>query len=160
MTDKDQQQTNKAVARAFVAGFNAGDIDALEQLLADDFVWHTAVIGDEETQPRPFQSAQLAGMENSIYGPLLKNRSQTRALFEVLFGSAQTTGYGFGLHIVSLIAEGDRVAMEVEGSAVNPANGRHYRNLYCVLMLMCDAKIVRYKEYQDTLHIYDVFVAE
>jgi len=41
-----------------------------------------------------------------------------------------------------------------------PDRNRLYRNIYFVLLRVRDGKIVLYKEYQDTLHIYDVFVAQ
>lgn len=151
-------EANKEVARTYLNAFNAADLDTLEPLLADDFVWHTAVIGDNESQPRPYQSTQLAALMDLYAGPLRKDKSATCALFKDLFDPAR--GWQFRLRLVSLTAEDNRVAMEAEGDAINPANGRRYRNLYFVLMHIRDGKIALYKEYQDTLHIYDVFAVQ
>lgn len=157
MSSLDRAATNTAVARAFITAFDAGDADTLESLLAEDFVWHTAVINDEETQPRPYQSTTLAGLEDVVFGPLRKNKAETCELFRLLFNP--DNGFQFRLRPVTITAQDDRVAIEAEGDATNPANGRRYRNLHFILMRIREGKVVLYKEYQDTLHIYDVFVA-
>ncbi|WP_100521025.1 nuclear transport factor 2 family protein [Mycobacteroides abscessus] len=157
MSNLDRAAANTTVARAFIAAFDAGDADTLESLLAEDFVWHTAVINDEETQPRPYQSRCLAGLEDVVFGPLRKNKAETSELFRLLFNP--DNGFQFRLRPVTITAQDDRVAIEAEGDATNPANGRRYRNLYFILMRIREGKVVLYKEYQDTLHIYDVFVA-
>jgi ketosteroid isomerase-like protein len=152
---------HKALAQAFFDAFDAADLDAIDALLAEDFVWHTATIADDETEPRPFQSRTLRSEEVAVLAKPLKDKVETLAVFEHLFAAgAQDAADHFHLRVVSMTAEDDRVAVEALGDARNPSNGRHYRNLYFILLQVRDGKIVRYKEYQDTLHIYDVWHAD
>ncbi|MBL7500997.1 nuclear transport factor 2 family protein [Frankia sp. CNm7] len=157
----DLLAANKAVAYAYVSAFDRNDLDAIEKLLADDFLWHTAVVGDGETTPRPFQSPTLCGLENTMYGAILKGKAETLSVFKRLFdaGAANPAHY-FHLRAISLTAEDDRVAVEALGDGRNPMNERRYRNIYFILMRIRDGQVARYKEYQDTLHIYDVWQAE
>lgn len=55
-------------------------------------------------------------------------------------------------------AEGDRVAVETESYA-EVKNGRVYNNHYHFLVIVRDGKIAQVKEYLDTSHTYDTFVA-
>jgi ketosteroid isomerase-like protein len=65
----------------------------------------------------------------------------------------------FDLTPLSFTAEGDRVAFEAIGYAVNKANGRVYDNRYHHLLVCHDGRIVEMREYQDTLLLYDVWMA-
>jgi ketosteroid isomerase-like protein len=152
-------EANKDIARRFVAAWNDRDLAAIDALLADDFVWHVAVAGENETELRPFQSNALRGQRLPILG-LRTGKQETLAFFKVLFENGADERHRFRLRLVSVMAEGDRVAFEAEGDLLNPANGRHYQNIYFILLRISDGKIVLYKEYQDTLHIYDVVMAD
>jgi ketosteroid isomerase-like protein len=118
-----------------------------------------AVAGDDETEHRPFQSRELQAKPN-ILPPVKQNKAQTLAYFERLLTAGADGGHHFHLRLTSVMAEGDRVVFEAEGDLQSPINDRRYRNLYCIVLRVRDGKIVLYKEYQDTLHIYDVFVAD
>jgi ketosteroid isomerase-like protein len=152
-------EANKDLARRFVTAFDGRDLAGIDALLADDFVWHVAVAGEGETQLRPFQSSELRGKRLPIPG-LFQGRKETLDFFGQLFAAGADERYRFRLRLVSVMAEGDHVAFEAEGDLRTPLNDRHYRNIYFILLRVRDGKIVLYKEYQDTLHIYDVFVAE
>lgn len=71
--------------------------------------------------------------------------------------NAIKTGFptGFKLSVISSIAEGNKVAAEVE-SFGNHANGRVYENKYHFLFEIKDGKIKKVKEYMDTLHLYQL----
>jgi ketosteroid isomerase-like protein len=150
---------NKELARRFVTAFDARDLDAIHALLADDFVWHVAVAGDDETEHRPFQSNELRARTVPL-PPVKQGKRETLAYFQRLFDAGADGTHHFHLRLLSVMAEGDRVVFEAEGDLQSPINDRRYRNLYCIVLHVRDGKIVLYKEYQDTLHIYDVFVAE
>ena len=152
-------EANKQLAHRFVDAFEGRDIAAIEDLLADDFVWHVAVVGDEESEPRPFQSAELRSRPWML-PPVKQSKQETLAFFKNMFDVGADPRYHFHLRLISVMAEGDRVAFEAESDMLSPVNGRRYRNLYFILMRVRDGRIVLYKEYQDTLHIYDVHVAE
>jgi ketosteroid isomerase-like protein len=152
-------EANKDLARRFVDAFEARELGAIAELLHDDFVWHVAVAGDDETEHRPFQSNELQAKPN-ILPPVQQDKAQTLAYFERLLAAGADPAHHFQLRLLSVLAEGDRVMFEAEGDLRSPINDRSYRNLYCIVLRVRDGKIVLYKEYQDTLHIYDVFVAD
>src|SRR6516165_5959347 len=52
---------NRDLALRFVEAFDSRDLQAIDHLLADDFVWHVAVVPEGVTQFRPFQSEELQG---------------------------------------------------------------------------------------------------
>jgi ketosteroid isomerase-like protein len=155
----DDLEANKDLARRFVKAFDQRDLTAIDDLLTDDFVWHVAVAGDDETEYRPFQSAELQRKPVPL-PPVRQNKAQTLAYFAQLFTGGNDARHHFHLRLRSVMAEGDRVAFEAEGDLRSPINDRHYRNLYFILLHVRDGQISLYKEYQDTLHIYDVFVAD
>jgi ketosteroid isomerase-like protein len=158
MTDS-RLEANKDLARKFVTAFDGRDLAGIDALLADDFVWHVAVAGEGETELRPLQSSELHGKQLPIPG-LFQDKRQTLDFFGKLFAAGADERYRFHLRLVSVMAEGDHVAFEAEGDLRTPLNDRHYRNIYFILLRVRDGKITLYKEYQDTLHIYDVFVAQ
>jgi ketosteroid isomerase-like protein len=154
--DTDTLEANKQVALAYVDAFNEGDLDAIGSLLADDFVWRTAITGEGEAEVRPFQSKEFVGRP-SPFVPV-RQRQDTLEMLAPLFASDDSNR--FRLRVVSVTAEDDRVAVEMEGDARNPLNGRSYGNIYFILMRVRDGKLHHYTEYQDTLHVFDVWVAD
>jgi ketosteroid isomerase-like protein len=155
MTDS-QLEANKDLARKFVTAFDSRDLAGIDALLADDFEWHVAVAGEGDVLP--FQSGELNGKRLPIPG-LIQGRRETLEYFGHLFAAGADERYRFHLRLVTVMAEGDHVAFEAEGDLRTPVNDRHYRNRYFILLRVRAGKIALYKEYQDTLHIYDVFVA-
>ena len=56
---------------------------------------------------------------------------------------------GIKFNISGITAEGDRVAVEIDGEAVH-ASGETYNNQYHFLLIIKDGKILELKEYMDT----------
>jgi ketosteroid isomerase-like protein len=56
---------------------------------------------------------------------------------------------GIKFNITGITAEGDRVAVEIDGEAVH-ASGETYNNQYHFLLIIKDGKILELKEYMDT----------
>ena len=56
---------------------------------------------------------------------------------------------GIKFYITGITAEGDRVAVEIDGEAVH-ASGETYNNQYHFLLIIKDEKILELKEYMDT----------
>lgn len=56
---------NRDLALRFVEAFDSRDLQAIDHLLADDFVWHVAVVPEGVTQFRPFQSEELQGRKHT-----------------------------------------------------------------------------------------------
>jgi len=65
---------------------------------------------------------------------------------------------GLRMTVLSSIAEGDRVALEVTSSG-DLKNGRLYRQEYHFIMEFRDGKISAVREYLDTQHAHAVWIA-
>ena len=63
------------------------------------------------------------------------------------------------MNVISSLAEGGRVALEVTSSG-DLKNGRLYRQEYHFLLEFRDGKICAVREYLDTQHTHDVWIAE
>jgi ketosteroid isomerase-like protein len=143
-------QRNKQAVLAFAAALTGGDLDALAALLAPDFVWELPFAG-------PPQSAALAGSPTLAGGE--RDRATTLAILRSMVDGAVDRRLGLEVH--SMTAEDDRVAAVSSSSAVVAATGRTYANRYHQLFEFDgDGRIRRMVEYQDSLHSYDVFVAQ
>jgi ketosteroid isomerase-like protein len=178
MSAKDLE-ANKALARRFITALNKRDIGEMETLMHRDFTWTTAVVGDDEPNAfKPMQSNTLKGKNLPHAKPRL-NRDESLKILRTMFGGeyegsmqvvsgdkpatpsvkVEDEAHHVQLDILGLTAEEDRVAMEAKSHLAHPTNGRTYRNLYHHLFRFRDGQIVLFKEYQDTLHLYD-FVTE
>ena len=172
-------QANKSVAAAFIEAVNRCDIGTMERLFHKDFVWNTAVVGDDDpNELRPMLSKALRGKNLPHWRPRL-NREEAltvwRSLFLGQYADAHLTASGkeashtpppienpehrIHIDILGTTGEDDRIAMEAESNMTNPLTGRHYNNFYHFLFRVRDGQLLLFKEYQDTLHIYD-FLAE
>jgi ketosteroid isomerase-like protein len=145
----------EALAEHFVAAWNARDLEQFDRLLHPDFRWHIAVTDYDEPQLRPLQSNLLMGM-NIAWTKSIFDKAETLTKFSRIFATAQQ----FTIELRSVIAEDDRAALELVGDAINPANGRRYDNLYCYVIERHDDQLLLLREYQDTLLMFDVWVAE
>jgi ketosteroid isomerase-like protein len=125
-------ETNKALASELFARFSANDIPGALDALSDDVTWWIA--GKPESLP-------AAGPHDKEY---------MARLFRRMFGQLKD---GLKMTVKSLIAEGDRVAVEVE-SWGELQNGRVYNNEYHLLLTIRDGKIREVKEYLDTQHVF------
>jgi len=128
---------NKSVARDFFARFSASDIEGALALMTDDATW--LIPGKPERMP-------TAG---------LYSKERIRKLFYTML--KQLEG-GLQLTVRSMVAEGDRVALEAE-SGGELKNGRRYRQQYHFLIEFRDGKISAVREYLDTQHAHDVWLA-
>jgi ketosteroid isomerase-like protein len=168
-------EANKQLARRFIEAINRRALADVDALLHRDFVWNTAVVADDAPNVlRPLQSARLRGTNLPHPKPRL-DRDEAMAFFAGFFGersgSALRSAAGGGtaenasaaddhghmaIEIIGMTAEADRVALEARSTGiVNPVNGRRYGNFYHCLIRIIEGKLVLYKEYQDTLHVYD-----
>lgn len=174
--DRQEQEANKALARRFIEALNHHDLGEMQALLHEDFVWNTAVTADDgPNEFRPMQSELLKGKNLPHAKPRL-NRQESLTVLATMFGGQYDDAMKAGsesaaaghkpapargaenrirMDILGLTAEADRVAMEAESHIRNPENGRLYNNFYHHLFRFRDGKIVLFKEYQDTLHLFD-----
>jgi uncharacterized protein len=133
MTTED----NKAVALQFFERFTASDIDGALATMTDDSTWW--IPGKKERSP-------TAG---------LYPKYKIGRLFHRMVSALET---GLEMKVVSCIAEGDRVALEVVSSG-DLKNGRRYRQEYHMLMTFRAGRIASVREYLDTQHANDVWVS-
>ena len=131
-------EANKALAREFFARFSAGDIAGAVALLADDVAWWSA--GKPELMP-------VTGM---------RNKERMTRIFN---GMVEQLKNGLKMSVKGIVAEGDKVAVEVE-SFGELRNGRVYNNEYHFLLTVRDGKIAAVKEYYDTHHVHATWFAE
>lgn len=130
-------EENKAVAHHLFERFTAGDIDGVLATMADDSTWWIA--GKKERSP-------AAG---------LHPKDRIGRLFHRMLAALKS---GLEMKVVSCIAEGDRVAVEVVSSG-DLTNGRAYRQEYHMLLTFRDGRIAAVREYLDTQHANDVWAA-
>jgi len=129
-------EQNKRLAAELFARFTASDIDGVLALMTDDVAWR--IPGKPELTP-------FAG----VY-----DKARLRKLFHRMLASLKD---GLKMTVTDSIAEGDRVAIEVESSG-DLRNGRQYRQQYHFLITFRDGKITSVREYLDTHHAFDVWM--
>ena len=113
---------NKALARDYLARLEASDLDAAFGMFAPDGkVW-------------------LPGVGTV---PLANFAAIVKRFHAMVVGKMK-------LAIVSMVAEGDRVAVEVEGGA-DLKRGARYDNNYHFVFVIADGKIALLKEYMNTV---------
>lgn len=126
---------NKKLAREFFDRFNANDVAGALDIMTDDATWWIA--GKPEQLPAAglYSKEKIAGLLHNMTGQLLD---------------------GLKMTVKSMIAEEDRVALEVE-SYGELRNGRIYNQEYHFLVTIRDGKISTVKEYLDTQHVFAVW---
>lgn len=123
---------NKELVREFFTRFGANDIAGALACLTDDATWWIA--GKPGALP--------------VRGLLTKE-----TIARVFFNMAGRLKEPLELRVVDTIAEGDRVALEVE-SRGELDNGRVYEQQYHFAMTFRDGKICAVREYLDTQHVF------
>jgi hypothetical protein len=123
---------NKTLASEFFARFSANDIAGALDTMADDATWWIA--GKPEL-------SSAAGVHS---------KEQIARIFYNMAGQLKD---GLKMTVKSVIAEGDKVAVEIE-SYGELRNGRIYNNEYHTSMTIRDGKISEVREYLDTHHVF------
>jgi uncharacterized protein len=129
-------EQNKAIVAEFLEVFSAGDVPGILDRLHDDATW--------------WVSGSIEGFAGT------KSKEEMGKLLEGV-----VTVYDEGalrLTPVAMVAEGDRVAVEAEGYA-ELTNGRVYQPQSAFVFEVTDGKIRSVREYIDTLHAHEIFVA-
>jgi len=119
------EQNKKTVIR-FINAFSDGDAETAKSCLAPDAVTYAKGYG-KLSGPRPYEIIIA-----------------TTATFKEIIPTGLRPTYK------SVIAEGDKVAVEFEGDATL-ANGERYCNQYSMIFTLQDAKIKSVNEYYCTL---------
>lgn len=127
----------KAIAVELFARFSNSDIAGVFELMTDDVTWQI---------PGKPELSRTAG----IY-----DKARLRRLFERMLSALEK---GLKMTVVGQpIAEGDRVAVEVESEG-DLKNGRKYRQQYHFLFIFRGDRIAVVREYLDTQHAHDVWL--
>ena len=127
---------NKAAAQEFFDRFSASDIEGALALMTDDATW--LIPGKPQRMP-------TAG---------LYTKERIRKLFCTMLKQLES---GLQLTVKSMVAEGERVALEAE-SGGDLKNRRRYRQQYHFLIEFRDGRISAVREYLDTQHAHDVWL--
>lgn len=127
----DAMHNNKDLVSTFFEKFSAGDIDGAFAGVGDNVRWW--VPGD-----LPFSGTKTKAEYLQVVGAIKQGFPD-----------------GLQLNVISMIAEGNKVAAEVESSGKH-LNGRDYANKYHFLMTIEGGTIVEVKEYMDTLHLFQL----
>jgi uncharacterized protein len=129
-------EANKALVAEFFATFSSGNVPAILDMMDDEASW--------------WVSGRLEGLSGSYskadFGPLLEG---AKALY---------VEKALRITPTSMIAEGDKVAVEAEGYAALNGGGE-YAPGYHFLVTLKDGKIFGVREYMDTAHARDIFFA-
>jgi ketosteroid isomerase-like protein len=95
----------------------------------------------------------IAGKPGTVPTRGTWNKKQMARLFENMMAGLEG---GLAMTVKGMIAEGDRVAVELEGRGTLK-NGRVYENEYHILLTFRDGKVCAVREYLDTQHVYDTW---
>lgn len=126
-----ESDNNKAVVTRFFDALSRNAIDEAFALVSDSVSWW-------------------------VPGTLPFSGTKTKAQYLQVVGAIQR-GFpaGLALKVSSHLAEGDRVAAEVE-SLGHHVNGKTYNNKYHFLIRLENGRFVEVKEYMDTQHLHDL----
>ncbi len=125
-------EDNKRLAAEFFARFSADDIAGALETMTDDATWW------------------IAGKPEQLPAAGAHSKEQMARLFHNMSGRLSN---GLKLTVKGAVAEGDKVAVEVE-SLGELRNGRVYNQEYHLLMTIRDGKISAVREYLDTQHVF------
>jgi uncharacterized protein len=134
MTDQVQTR-NKAVVTAFLNAVSDNDIDLMLTYIRDDATWWLSG-----------RHALSGTYDKQQWGEMMRG---------VALMFKETPRF---IPPFSYTAEDDRVAAEVESRGVMP-DGRIYNNKYHLLFKVEDGLILELRDYMDTMHLYDIFIA-
>jgi ketosteroid isomerase-like protein len=121
----------KQTAQAFFDRFNANDIPGVLATLSEDATYW------------------IGGRREVLPSAGCNSKARFARILQAM--AERLTDDGLRMQVKGMIAEGDRVAVEVESHGTLK-NGRVYNNQYHVLMRIADGKIVEAHEYFDTQH--------
>lgn len=130
-------EQNKQFIEQFLTKFARADIDGILADMSENCTWWVG--GKPELFP-------LAGT---------KTKEQMKDLLGTLISPMKA---GLEMRLKGMTAEGEKVAAEVESYGENP-DGSVYNNDYHFLFVVRDGRLETVKEYLDTQHTFDVFLA-
>jgi ketosteroid isomerase-like protein len=127
----DEKDRNKALALEFMAANNRNDALALAQMYAEDGTH--AVMGATPISG-VYTKQQMLAAAGAIFAPFPQ---------------------GLRSKVVGVVAEGDKVAVEVESQGLHES-GATYHQFYHWILRFRDGQLIETKEYLDTALVVDV----
>jgi ketosteroid isomerase-like protein len=145
LAGKSDVERNKEVVRKFIAGMPVTDPDetAVRSTMAADAVWEFRLAGNYSPDLKAFT------------GPTRFDREQ---MIRMHLEFAQNLREPYKLSLTSIVAESDTVIAEAQGMGVSNKTNRPYEQLYCFHLTLRDGLIVSGRVYQDTLHLWDIWM--
>jgi ketosteroid isomerase-like protein len=131
MDEKSQREANKALVRRYFETIASDGFGKALELVAEDASW---------------------------WYPRAEAGLGKKDMIAAMDGAADVLVGNMGNEIVSMTAEDDRVAAEVNGSSLRKS-GNRYDNVYHFLFRVRDGKIVELREHNDTLYASQVAAA-
>jgi ketosteroid isomerase-like protein len=128
--------SEKAVL-AFFETLSTGDLDALTSHLHEDASWEPMV--------RDIPGAGLHQGRDKVINEFL---APIRGVFKP--GDPK-------VYVDSMVSDGDRVMLETHATGVKADNGKPYANRYAWAFELRDGKILRIREYMDSLYVARFF---
>jgi len=129
---------NKQLAMEFFGRFSASDVAGALDCLTDDVQWW------------------IAGKPGVTPTSGVNDRRKLARLFDNMMGQLRS---GLRMSVKGMIAEGDKVAVEVESTG-ELKNGRVYSNEYHFVLTFRNGKIAAVREYLDTQHVHATWFAK
>lgn len=123
---QDVLEANKNLVLKFIQAFSDGDVETSVECLSTDAVTYAKGFG-VLSGPRPYEIIIA-----------------TTAKFKDIIPT------GLQPDFLTVIAQGDRVAVEFEGHATL-SNGEEYNNEYCMVFTVKDGRITKVNEYYCTI---------
>jgi ketosteroid isomerase-like protein len=127
-------EANKQTVLKFFEAGNRGDMDTCFGLIADDIRWTN------------MGTTSLSGTYSGK-GELMEK------LLGPLFGQLKQ---GIHMDVIHLVAEGDRVVAQTQGSA-ETLDGKAYNNSYCWIIRIRNGQFAELTEFLDTELVTSVF---
>lgn len=128
-------EDNKQLVVRYCARFGLSDVDGILEMMADDATWR--VVGKPHLYP----------------GAGTKTKSEMEGVWRTMYASFSEP---LSLHVLDMVAEGDRVAAECRCRAVL-GDGKVYENEYHFLFRVRDGRVAEVREYTDLMHAQEVF---
>jgi ketosteroid isomerase-like protein len=135
---------NKEVVRRFIGGIVTDPGAAVARAtMAEDAVWSFELAGGYSPELKAFT------------GPTRWTREQ---MIEMQLAFQKQLAAPYRFEIRQLVAEDDNVVADVIGRGVSKASGRPYEQRYSFHLVVRDGLIREGRVYQDTLHLWDIWM--
>lgn len=143
-THLDMRAANKEIVRRFIGGIVTDRSAAtVRATMAEDACW----------------SFELAGGYSPELGAFTAPTRWTREqMIEMQLAFQKQLKAPYRFEIRRLVAEDDNVVADVIGRGVSSATGRPYEQRYSFHFVVLDGLIREGRVYQDTLHLWDIWM--